>query len=154
MPEDLNLSAQEVTPEQPTSAPEASDWLLQDLITLVESGSGTFGITLCVGGILISGYLVAGEQYFDGIAEEYASRAESEEGRRKISDSFKNLGAVYYSHVPDTETVVVRSFIHLKDAVFIHNSGPAIPGNRGVWWRGRLSAVDGFMFGTLSSPTK
>ncbi|MBP0716154.1 hypothetical protein J8I33_22850 [Burkholderia sp. AcTa6-5] len=42
-------------------------------------------------------------------------------------------------------------YIHIKGARFFSNSGNPIPGNGGVWWRGRISEVDGFCLGELSA---
>jgi len=36
-------------------------------------------------------------------------------------------------------------FIHLKDVEFINPDGRSVAG---AWWRGRLTAVDGFILGT------
>jgi hypothetical protein len=44
------------------------------------------------------------------------------------------------------------NYIHLKEAKFFLPSGAGkpIPANQGVWWRGRLSEVSGFILGSLA----
>ncbi len=43
------------------------------------------------------------------------------------------------------------SYIHLANTHFYRAGGRFTPVNRGVWWRGRLAAVDGFTGGQLST---
>jgi hypothetical protein len=47
---------------------QAPDWLLQHLVALVTDGPLEMGITLQVGGLLVSGKLVSGARYFEAAA--------------------------------------------------------------------------------------
>ena len=123
------------------------DWFLQGLVVMVNGSELEIGITLTVGGLLVSGYMVSGHKYFEGFAEDFGSGFPKD--IKNPGDGYKELGKIYTDpeHPLDSRST---SFIHLKNARFYHNSGGAVPQNRGVWWRGRLTAVDGFMLGNFS----
>jgi len=129
-----------------------SDWLLQKLVNLCNISDSYLSITLNVRGSLISGELIGGEQYFDGFASDLKKGGMSAE----FADFFKKFGGIYTKQKEqikdkkDDETAPPPQYIHLKNAqIFLHGRNP-IPTNRGVWWRGRLEAIDGFILGTLS----
>ncbi len=42
----------------------------------------------------------------------------------------------------------IYSYIHLKDARIYSPQGEGIPSSKPLWWRGKLSSVDGFIFGS------
>ena len=126
------------------------DWFLQSLVNIVNSGGLSFGITLNVGGFLVSGQLVGGKEYFEGFGRDFASAFSGSESAEYVQKSFSKYGEVYSS---DKEAPPPPSYIHLKEAKFFNTNGNPIPGNRGVWWRGRLSQVDGFSLGSLSAET-
>ena len=126
------------------------DWFLQSLVNIVNSGSFNFGVTLNVGGFLVSGQLVGGKEYFEGFGSDFAGAFCGGEIAETIKKTFAGHGDIYSS---DNETSPSPSYIHLKDAKFFNTNGNPIPGNRGVWWRGRLSQVDGFSLGSLRAET-
>jgi len=122
------------------------DWFLQFLVNLANSGA-TFGITLNVGGFLISGYLIGGQAYFKDFGEEFSVFFQDEEATKDIKNIIVKNGELYTSE----DDVPPPSYIHLQDAHFFNTNGNPVPNNRGVWWRGRLSEVDGFSLGVLSA---
>ena len=124
-----------------------NDWFLQRLVHIVNSGNISFGITLNVGGFLVSGTLTGGKEYFEGVASDFAGTVSDTEEAEKIRALFAKPGELYSSK----ENQPSPSYVHIKDARFFNTNGNPIPGNRGVWWRGRLSEVDGFSLGSLSS---
>lgn len=140
----------------PSLAPQTNnpDWFLQMLVNIVNGSEIAFPITLNVGGVLISGELVSGHKYFEGFAKEL------KEGMfnvtpgvtSKIEEYFKQFGDIYVDkkEEADENTKPLPSYIHLGNAHIFNSGGTPIPANRGVWWRGRLEAVDGFILGTLS----
>lgn len=140
----------------PPPAPEpaenrAADWFLQLLVTWTDSLPIKFGITLNVGGFLVSGDLISGAEYFKGFASDFsgglAGNPETAEAFRK---TITRLGEeTYKADGKDAEHQRLPSYIHLKDARFFSTTGNPIPGNRGVWWRGRISEVSGFILGSL-----
>lgn len=130
-----------------------SDWFLQALVDICNGSESEmfFSITLNVGGLLISGELIGGEHYFNGIANDL----EWSGIHPKIADAFRKPAEIYTKQrekVPGgEESNSPPKFIHLRNARIFHPSGNPIPTNRGTWWRGQLNAVDGFILGTLSA---
>ena len=123
-------------------------------MNIVNSASLEMGITLQVGGMLVSGDLVAVNTYFDGIGEEFSSSStfvNDLEAAKSIKDSFSTLGARLIQTDETEDEQLLPQFIHLKNARFFHTSGNPIPSNRGVFWRGRICEVGGFSLGSLSA---
>lgn len=133
--------------------PSEEDWFLQTIVKMVNiDSSAEFGITLNVGGFLVSGILVGGKQYFEGLAEYISSGVDEKEAAEGIK---KTLGKPKEIYGHETSKNSLPSYIHLKEAKFYNTQGnPPIPGNQGVWWRGRISEVQGFMFGKLGAEEK
>jgi hypothetical protein len=128
------------------------DWFLQMLVKMVNASDAKIGVTLQVSGFLVSGYLVGGASYFDGFAAAFASGLHSDQmAAETIRKAFSSYGERIYKSADTTEDAAAPlAFIHLKDARFFNTSGKPIPANGGVWWRGRLSEVSGFVLGSLS----
>jgi hypothetical protein len=124
-------------------------------ITNAGDGSGELGMTLLVSGFLISGKMVGGGKYVEGFANDFASGFVDQTLAENVRRSFSQYGEIYKADAaqPDTADPPPDSptYIHMKDARFFNTAGSPIPANRGVWWRGRLSEVSGFMMGTLES---
>ncbi|MGB7925598.1 MAG: hypothetical protein WCF57_20335 [Pyrinomonadaceae bacterium] len=129
----------------PSSQPliDKDPWL-ELLITGVEGAEKAEGytdeersiqITLSFGGLLISGWLISRDRYFEDVP---------------IMKSMREKVESKYPPATEKEVPVQgRDFIHLRDARFIE-SGRTIPTQgRGIHWRGRLDRVDGFMIGAL-----
>ena len=138
------------------------DWLLTGLVDSVNRAGFSFGITLNIAGALVSGWIVSGNEYFHGIAdvlEQAGGDVFAEVIREVAVQRFPMFQATFDDSVPDSdpasESELQRTevqpieYIHLRDARFFYG-GNAIPGNQGVWWRGRLSQVIGFTYGLLA----
>jgi hypothetical protein len=128
------------------------DWFFQLLIQLVNGADFTFGVTLTVNGVLLSGQLVGGKQYFEGIAEEFSSAFTDPQVAENIRGGISAHGKIYVNNDGSyKQESPPPTFVHLKNARVFHNSGTPIPTNRGVWWRGRIEEVSGFMLGELNA---
>jgi hypothetical protein len=154
-------------PEESESAEQElpeRDWLLSMLIATANKVPLSFGITLNVPGGLVSGIVVSGNEFFHGVAAEMAQVGEAGEELAKVMREIAvsrypmtQLPAPEDRHGDDLEPELDTDpgyagvgFIHLKDAR-IYSGNQQIPGDRGVWWRGKLGQVAGFCFGTLST---
>ncbi|HEB27724.1 MAG TPA: hypothetical protein ENI05_08095 [Porticoccus sp.] len=122
------------------------DWFLQNLINMVNSGELKFGITLNVGGFLVSGNLIGGKHYFEGFGADFASGFSGDEVEDEIKNAFAKNGEIYSSEEEPSPPI----YVHIEDAKFFNTNGAPIPENKGVWWRGRVSEVSGFSLGSLS----
>jgi hypothetical protein len=132
----------------------SSDWFLELLVDVVNGTEIALAMTLNVGGMLVSGEMCSGHKYFEGFAKDLKDgifgTIPSEASR--IEEQFKQLGGIYAKEKrqPQDEHPKPPQYIHLRNARIFHPGGTPIPTNRGVWWRGRLGAIDGFILGSLS----
>jgi len=129
------------------------DWFLENLVNTVNSSDIEIGITLQMDGFLVSGHIVNGRKYFDGFSGEFISETSVAFGNREalenIRQAFDKYASLYDSEESSDDNGA--SFIHLQDARFFNTNGAPIPNNRGMWWRGRISEVSGFILGTLNA---
>jgi hypothetical protein len=131
------------------------DCFLQSLISIVNDESASIPITLSVGGLLISGDMIGGKDYFNEFARQFKDgfRDISSETAATIEKAFKRLGDVYDSIQKESQGSAPISkphLVHLRDAqIYLSGASPA-PSEKVVLWRGRLEAVDGFSLGRLS----
>ncbi len=127
------------------------DWFLQFLVNTANKSQFELTITLNVGGFLVSGTLAGVKQYFADFGADFATSFDAGKGSEEIKATFQKIGDEC-SCVSNAEPAESPSYIHLKDARFFDAQGNSIQGNSGVWWRGRISEVQGFTPGTLVRP--
>ena len=139
------------TPGQPAGAAPGADAFLQFLVNLVNNGSQieSIGVTLQMGGMLVSGSIISGAEYFDSFATNFTSSLDTldTDTRKTVRASLAELGDVF--RVPQPADPL-PNYIHLADALFFTADGTPIAGQPTLW-RGRTSAVDGFILGRLQS---
>lgn len=125
------------------------DWFIQSLVNLANVAPLSFGVTLQVSGLLVSGYLVSGKAYFEAIGEQIiggvAQNATLVDQMRKMFATFESA----YPSEPGQAERPVPQFIHLENARFYSTDGTPVPSNAGVWWRGRISEISGIVIGIL-----
>jgi hypothetical protein len=128
------------------------DHFLQAIVGIANNGIEV-GVTLTISGFLVSGIVVSGKRYFDEHLGSAFVKAFPESSRHVIRDFLRTFASVY-DPMPEDEDAKMPPpvFIHLMNARFFHNSGRPIPNNEAIWWRGRLSDVQGFHMGNLHHP--
>ena len=119
------------------------DWLLQWFVKLVGSLNIEIGVTLTIGGRVISGNLISHQAYFDKLAED-VSAPFAKTASEETAETMKNLILAYKPGAPE-EGEPAPQYLHLKDCQFFNN-GVQHAGT-GPLWRGKISAVDGFTLG-------
>ena len=134
------------------------DWFLEFLIhTTGESGISPFGVTLNVGGLLISGKVISAQHYFKCLAQDIADNLRKAGATQDSIDfaieSFTKLG-VPQKEQNDGENAPRPLFIHLTEAKFFFPGNMPIPNNQSILWRGMIRNVDGIIMGTLSAEIK
>lgn len=158
-------SESQIVPEahQVNFVPVHRDWFLQLLVGIANKNTDEsfveYPITLQVGGLLVSGHLTSGRNYFEGFADELKTGfdkvpALQESDNEKFVSPFRMIAKEFYDNSEElTDEQVEASnnpgFIHLRNARVFHPNGTPIPINKPVWWRGRLDAVDAFFLGGL-----
>lgn len=124
------------------------------LANLVRAANKDFemGITLAVGGLLVTGILVGPRRWLDGLLAELR---EGNDGLAAFADGLdEGLGAAFAQHDRELDgddwKYVEIAFVHLRDARFVQPGASPIPENRPVVWRGLFESVDGWCLGTFS----
>lgn len=139
------------TAGQNTGAAPSADAFLQFLVNLVNNGSQieSIGVTLQMGGMLVSGSIISGAEYFDSFAANFTSSLDTldPDTRKTVRTSLEELGDVFRLPQPVDP---LPNYIHLADALFFTADGTPVAGQPTLW-RGRTSAVDGFILGRLQS---
>ena len=146
------------TPAAGKPDPFAVDFFLALLIENANVYGISTGITLCVGGLIVSGELISTEEYFRAFGEQTdvaVSTSLGEEPSGKYAEPYV-LGAEAAKRAWDEKranpdaAMPVANFICLQNVRLFNPSGDSIPNQDGIYWRGRLSAVDGFTLGVLT----
>jgi hypothetical protein len=122
-----------------------NDPLLPLLIDIAEESEVTEGvpkfnrpITLTIGGILVSGFIVSRKEFL--MSDDLIFR--------RVWERFLAPEVAAPPPLEDGKDEP-QKFIHLRDTKFFTPDHRPIPTDHGVYWRGRLSAVDGFFLGGL-----
>ena len=132
--------------------PEQRDWLLAQFVTWANVDGITTAITMNTGGLTVSGYIISGKEYFEAIADLYKEQFPPN-SQGAVRDAILNIGNSMYTEEQVRAQQAAGyppTFIHLRDARIYSNSGGPLPANTGVYWRGKIDAVDGFWIGVLS----
>jgi hypothetical protein len=140
---EIDLSAVEL--EQEIHG-QSIDWYLQKLVHLANVNGWEFGLTLVLGGSVVSGIVISGKKYFDTFADEI-SQAWPGDDKEELRSAFASHGEIY--DLPEGEEPRPPQYIHLKDARISYPNGN-IPSSGTVLWRGKINAVSGFNLGMLS----
>jgi hypothetical protein len=143
MAEEQHDNAKLSDTEGAASRPDV-DWYLQQMVKMANEQGVEMGVTLVVGGSVITGTMVSGATYFETFAEQFASGWTDEESKGTIQKALAQP-AQLYAHGKNNDPLGA-SFIHLRDARIITPS-EAMP-TQGMLWRGRLTEVSGFSLGT------
>jgi hypothetical protein len=126
-----------------------TDWLLQWFVQFVNQTPLEVGITLSIGGGLVSGILISHQQYFEELARDFSKPFEAFEGPE--AEHVKALLLGFVGPVSgEGEREPARQFLHLRNARLYSARGEAIP-SAGALWRGKISAIDGFSMGGLNT---
>lgn len=133
------------------------DWFLQGFIDLANKGL-QFPITLISGGMLVSGIMIGGEEYFRLYGEMMRLAFSGEDTQAAMQQWVATFGERYLSsdeEESDRESgrpSYPPQFIHMKNAKYFTPGERPIPGSGdGTLWRGRLSQVTGFNYGSLAT---
>ena len=145
---------EDTSERQSISIPEFDDYL-EFLVDTANSlpGMPMLPITLLVKGLVVTGFLASGRDYFNSVSAQIADVfAVKDERRERMITVFGGRAEFYKENLQSPEPEASEPlFIHLAKAR-VFNGTVAMPTNEaGVWWRGRLSEVDGFFLGTLST---
>lgn len=118
------------------------DGWLSVMVDQCENTGIEMGVTLTVGGAIISGVLIGRTKW----TEELAEFGEGNFFAKAIRDANEELTK---PGGEDDDEPAFESFIHLREARFWSPRGPIT--KQGSLWRGRLSEVQGWSLGVLTT---
>ncbi|MGJ9383099.1 gas vesicle protein GvpU [Salipaludibacillus neizhouensis] len=120
-----------------------TDNILQLLTETANTKDYTVDITLNVKGSVVTGTVVSAMTYLEEIAGEFSEENDIEQTiYEKLMEAASNLKD---EEAPET------NYVHLKDAKLFSESGKSLPSNGSVLWRGKLSDIDGFFLGKITT---
>ena len=132
--------------ENNEAATPQQDWFLAALVQILNSLKGaSMGITLHVGGLVVSGQLASGAQYLEETGQTL-DKALTGGTSDRLSKLFQRTAGTLYSE--ENQTV---GYVHLRNVRFFQPGAGALPLKTQAWWRGRLSHVSGFSIGEMES---
>ncbi len=127
------------------------DWALAMIVYYAERGI-EIGITITVGGVMIGGQVISGRKYFQSTTEAYRNADKGDGVAGIISDTFSSFADLYPpSDATDPLENFKPTYIHLANARWLLADGRVAPSASKVFWRGKLSSVDGFQHGVISN---
>ena len=136
-----------------------SDGALEAWVGVANRYGVGIGVTLQIGGLLVSGSTTSGGDFLRYLGESLAEAAAKTDSRDEIGETFKNiyekmarelypLASEESGSSEERQSTSNIAFIHLKDAtVWIDSQSPPI---KVEYWRGRLDSVDAWFLGTMS----
>ncbi len=138
--------------EAPSIFEMPGDWFLRNFVETVIASGAEVGLTLSIGGSIVSGIAINGEKYVDLFADQFTSGGPSNEFGQAVGEAFRGWKKVYQKpdNAPEDWERPHTNYIHLKNARYHTPGHDGIPGN-GILWRGRLDRVDGFSLGNFQS---
>lgn len=124
------------------------DWFLGHFVSMANDSGVSVGITLFVNGLIVSGATISGADYFKAIGDQVrgAIGVSEEESEGNL---FQPYIDDYTRDREEDEAPLTLTYVHLKDAQVWAPGQPMAP-KGGMFWRGRLSSVDGFTLGSWS----
>ena len=121
------------------------DYMLKSLLAVVEKEKISVRVTLNIKGAIVSGVLISSQEYCENILRYFREESDLQDPE-KLTQDMRRLCEFYKSADRDLADM---HYVHLKDARFHYASQDTAPVDQGVFWRGKLASIDGFVFGTL-----
>jgi hypothetical protein len=130
----------------------APDNVFAMLVHVANTSDVEMGVTLHVGGLIVTGRLISGATYWRESAQKLRESGQGPreliepmaEGMEKVAEAYSDA---YAADAADPDDHAATAFLHLRDAHTLVPQGPTP--TAGALWRGRLASVDGFSFGEL-----
>ncbi|MBD0269417.1 MAG: hypothetical protein ICV77_14135 [Cyanobacteria bacterium Co-bin8] len=130
--------------------PNSMDRAIRAFAAIPERTSLQIGITLCVHGMIISGFLISEDAYFQGLAERISEIKEApDETKQTLTEFVSQLHEGLKAQTGNTENQLLPEYIHLREAKMYPSQGKGMPSYGEALWRGRISSVDGFSLGEI-----
>ncbi|MFE3430004.1 hypothetical protein [Streptomyces sp. NPDC059171] len=151
-------------------ADDEADYVLTQLVELVNRSDAEFGMTVASNGLTVTGTLVSNRKWFDLQAQFLKAATSSADGEvglhtifegwrdanreiteeeKRIEETIEGLDLPERIQKAIAEVTQRTGYIHLAKARYVSTQG-FVP-TEGVLWRGRLDAVTGWSVGEMRS---
>lgn len=124
------------------------DAILQDFVRVVNKFDLGIGITLTVGGNLVTGQLISSTKYFKLCKERFAAAGGDSDLAQQLSSfmaKHEDDSRAYMASGDDSQPV----YIHLENARMYGPNANRQADLKIDLWRGRLTEVSGFTIGSI-----
>jgi hypothetical protein len=129
-----------------------------NLLLLAAERDVRIGLTVSVGGVVVSGTLIGTLAYCRALADQFASAAGGTDMDESLADSFRDLvddaagvAGGDRRQPPDAAAYEQSvAFLHLADARYVGATGLLPIGRHGVLWRCPVADVTGWSLGDLA----
>lgn len=127
------------------------DWHLRHFVEIANNTNSEIGITVAVGGTLITGTLISLSAYFQRFADRFASAFPPDEDVESMRESMLELGrrVAARSERYDEDRRPPPSVLHLDNARVVSATG-FLPTTGGSLWRVRLDTIGAWTLGEFS----
>lgn len=142
------MADEQTPPPDSTPIDLELDPVLQIFTNLANKSGLSFGITLMVDGLVISGFLISATEYYEGVSESWGAAWPQQELRESMQALLAKLKE---NATPSPGNEYEAQHIHLRAAQIFSSNGGTIPSRSAMFWRGRLRSVDGWWFGNLTA---
>jgi hypothetical protein len=143
----MDMAQQISRSAHPANSPDRA---LRALAAVPERTNLQIGITLCVHGMIISGFLISEDAYFKGLAERISGIKDApDETKETLTDFITQLHEGLKAQSDDAENQLLPEYIHLREAKMYPSQGKGMPSYGEALWRGRVNSVDGFSLGEI-----
>lgn len=150
-----NRREQDQTERLPASELVSHDMVLEGLIFSASAEGQQYGVTVTVGGTVVSGILSSDVEFLRFLAEELTQGQDTEEARllrdeleqtaRRTEEKLRRILA--RPRRGGGRPIPILPVLHLRDATVWLPGGQAV---QVPFWRGRVEAVDGWFWGVIS----
>jgi len=128
------------------------DPFLSSLACLADRTAISIPITLNIAGMFVTGDLASARDYFAAVGDEFANASPQFDSKTRDAIRAAFQPPPTTTDDPSQDTSPPPTHIYLKNATFALPGQPVPHTNRPIWWRGRLSCVQGFVLGRLGEP--
>jgi hypothetical protein len=134
-----------LTSPAPVATVVGDDAVLNAVIDAIEKNDGFHvGITLYVGGVLVSGEMINDRDYLAGVSLTFI-----EAGHSNPAQYATQLGrALADAATHATTQVAGHRFVNLRNVRVLSPGSPLMPSNG--YWRGSAAHIDGYSWGLLA----
>ena len=128
--------------------------VLEGLVFSANVGEQEYGLTVTVGGTVISGILTGDAEFLRFLAEEITQGQDNEEAR-SLRDDLEQTARQTEEKLQQvlnrprrggTRPIPIMPVLHLRDATVWLPGGQAL---QIPFWRGRVNAIDGWFLGII-----